>query len=246
MKLLNSHRQISRISDWLKLKRIMAWILVPFNELRRLVDQRRKHINYLMIWYLELKHLWSDNHKDDTTPLTSMILITLILPHMSKVPALFTDWIYSSMMESLVVDFHDPICLILPSTRSSILKDQPWQVSSYTMFIEKVDIWANIQLHVSLGSNFATSASHKPPFAHTDMDYFGPILEKRGRVTVQRYGVIFNSFSSRVVHLEVVYSLKTSSCNNAIWIYMSRKDPIEVLRYNNGTNPVGTKHEPIQ
>jgi hypothetical protein len=76
-----------------------------------------------------------------------------------------------------------------------------------------------------------------------DMDYFGLIELKRGRVTVKRYGVIFTCFTSRAVHLEVAHSLDTSSCINAIRRFLSRRGSVESIRSDKGTNLVGAERE---
>ena len=84
---------------------------------------------------------------------------------------------------------------------------------------------------------------NKPPCAYTGMDYFGPILVKRGRVTGNGYGVIFTCFSSRAVRLEVAYSLDTGLCINAIRRFLSLRGSVETIRSDNGTNLVGAERE---
>ena len=83
----------------------------------------------------------------------------------------------------------------------------------------------------------------KPPFAHTGMDYFGPIDIKRGRSVVKRYGVIFTCMNSRAIHLEVAHSLNTDSCVNAIRRFVARRGSVESIRSDNGTNLVGAERE---
>lgn len=81
------------------------------------------------------------------------------------------------------------------------------------------------------------------PFEHVGMDYFGPLIVKRGRSEVKRYGVIFTCMSSRGAHLEISHSLETDACINAIRRFMARRGPVKSITSDNGTNIVGAEKE---
>jgi hypothetical protein len=49
------------------------------------------------------------------------------------------------------------------------------------------------------------------PFASMGVDYFGPLMVKRGRSQVKRYGCIFTCLAMRAAHIEVAHSLDAES-----------------------------------
>lgn len=64
------------------------------------------------------------------------------------------------------------------------------------------------------------------------MDYFGPIEVRRGRI--KRYEVIFTCATSRAIHLEIASSLTTDSCIKAIRRFVARREPVDIIRSDNG------------
>ena len=82
------------------------------------------------------------------------------------------------------------------------------------------------------------------PFEHVGMDYFGPLMVKRERSEVKRYGVIFVCMSSRGTHLGIRHSLETDSSINAIRRFMAGRGPVKSISSDNGTNIVGAEKEP--
>ncbi len=83
----------------------------------------------------------------------------------------------------------------------------------------------------------------QPPFFNTGVDYFSLFTIKHGRKTEKKYGVIFSCLTSCAVHLEVANTLDTSSFLAALRRFISRRDNVNLLRSDNGTNFVGANKE---
>ncbi|XP_055602322.1 uncharacterized protein LOC129751072 isoform X2 [Uranotaenia lowii] len=74
------------------------------------------------------------------------------------------------------------------------------------------------------------------PFTHTGVDYFGPLMVKQGRSVVKRWVALFTCLTIRAVHVEIVYSLSTSSCILAIRRFIARRGSPSSFYSDNGTN----------
>ena len=81
------------------------------------------------------------------------------------------------------------------------------------------------------------------PFSHAEVDCFGPILVKQGRSHVKRYGCLFTCMSCRAIHLEVLHSLSTDSFLMTFDRFRSRREKVEHLYSDNGTNFVGANKQ---
>lgn len=64
---------------------------------------------------------------------------------------------------------------------------------------------------------------YEAAFSYTGVDYFGPLYVKFGRGTVKRYGCLFTCLVSCAVHLEMSFSLDTSSFIQAFRRFISRR-----------------------
>ena len=78
----------------------------------------------------------------------------------------------------------------------------------------------------------------EPPFTHTGIDYFRPIMVKHGRSELKRYGCIM---TVRAVHLVVAPDLTTSSFINALRRFIARRGTVKYLYSDNRSNFVGAE-----
>ena len=81
------------------------------------------------------------------------------------------------------------------------------------------------------------------PFQFTGLDYFGPILVKRARSRVKRWGCLFTCLVTRAVHLEVADSLQTDDFIMTLRCFIGRRGPPAEIFSDNGTNFRGAERE---
>ncbi|XP_036418652.1 uncharacterized protein LOC118802279 [Colossoma macropomum] len=87
-----------------------------------------------------------------------------------------------------------------------------------------------------------------PPFTYVGLDVFGPwkVTARRtrgGHAESKRWAVLFTCMSTRAVHIEVIESMDTSSCINALRRFFAIRGPAKQLRSDRGTNFVGARNE---
>lgn len=89
----------------------------------------------------------------------------------------------------------------------------------------------------------ARQAAYTAPFTFTGVDFFGPIYVTVNRHKEKRYGVLFTCLTIRAVHIEIAYSLNTSSCIMAVKNFISRRGTPREFFSDNATNFVATEKE---
>ncbi|XP_037813637.1 uncharacterized protein LOC119604840 [Lucilia sericata] len=82
----------------------------------------------------------------------------------------------------------------------------------------------------------ARLASFERPFTYVGIDFFGPLYVVVGRRREKRWGVLFTCLTVRAIHIEVAYSLDTSSCIMCIQNFISRRGSPKEVYTDNGTN----------
>lgn len=80
-------------------------------------------------------------------------------------------------------------------------------------------------------------------FSVVGLDAFGPYDVVQRRSIVKRYGCIFTCFSSRAVHLEILFSLDAQSFINAFRRFAARRGTPTKVYSDNGTNFVAGEKE---
>ena len=95
----------------------------------------------------------------------------------------------------------------------------------------------------------ARVSAFNPPFTHTGVDYFGPIIIKQGRKTrtnpgtQKRYGVLFTCMTYRAIHIELAGDLSTDSFILALKRFIARRGLPLYMWSDNGQNFVGANNE---
>ncbi len=90
--------------------------------------------------------------------------------------------------------------------------------------------------------------STSPPFTYVGLDVFGPwtVVTRRTRGGVaenKRWAILFTCMSTRAVHIEVIESMNTASCINALRRFFAVRGPAKQLRSDRGTNFIGASQE---
>ena len=82
-----------------------------------------------------------------------------------------------------------------------------------------------------------------PVFSNVGIDVFGPYYIRNYRSNIKRWLVLFTCMATRAVHLEVIFSLDTSSMINAVRRFIARRgQPLKAFS-DQGTNLTGAYND---
>ena len=73
-----------------------------------------------------------------------------------------------------------------------------------------------------------------PPFIYVGLDVFG--LWTGGAAQSKRWAILFTCMCTRGVHIEVIESMDTARCINALRRFFAVRSPAKQLRLDRGTN----------
>ena len=83
---------------------------------------------------------------------------------------------------------------------------------------------------------------HSPPFYHTAVDYFGPLVVKISRnKTAKYYGVIFTCMNCRAVHLEIATDASADEFVQVLRRFFAVRGFPSLIMSDNGTQMVGAE-----
>lgn len=87
-----------------------------------------------------------------------------------------------------------------------------------------------------------------PPFTHVGLDVFGPwnVTARRtrgGMAQSKRWAILFTCMSTRAIHIELIESMDSSSCINAIRRLFAIRGPAKTFHSDCGTNFIGASKE---
>ena len=81
--------------------------------------------------------------------------------------------------------------------------------------------------------------SRELPSTYCGIDMFVPILVKKSRKEMRRYGCLFTRLSSRAIHIESTNSLSADVFIQALRRFVSRRGNVRDIITDNDTNFVG-------
>ena len=87
------------------------------------------------------------------------------------------------------------------------------------------------------------SVAEAPPFKFCRVDMFGPFIIKQKRSQVKRYGAMFTCMSCWEVHIEITHSLDTDSSILELRRSIARRESLQTIFLDNGSNFIGSENE---
>ena len=81
--------------------------------------------------------------------------------------------------------------------------------------------------------------SGNPPFMYAGTDCFGNLYVKRGRAVLKSFGYL----TMKAVHIQMLYSLDSSSFINCFQRFIARRGMPQIMRSDNGTHFTSAQKE---
>ena len=82
-----------------------------------------------------------------------------------------------------------------------------------------------------------------PPFTYCGVDMFLPFIIKERRSEIKRHGILFTCLNSKTIHIEVANFRDTNSFILALRRFLACRGNVRFMRFDNGSNFVGTAKE---
>ena len=264
---------IARYSSWYKLKRAVAWVLrvkqllrmrslkqtdtlagkpLSVKELQSAEVAIVRHIQKATLDHEQLK----SSHLQKLSPMTSNQGILCVggrltnanIKHQAKHPWILPN---NHHVTKLIIEYyhhqfgHSGCERILAELRQRywIVKGRVAvkRILRHCIACRKRKAPPETQMMADLPDDRVSHGA--APFSTVGVDFFGPLMVKRARSELKRYGCLFTCLTTRAIHIEVCHSLETDSFINALQRFISRRGEPTEIRSDNGTNLVGAQRE---
>ena len=257
-----------RVSDWNKMKRIMAQVLRFIKICRKQLERKKAQLHvgeieeagHILIKMAQQKYLSDKITKEksiaklnpfrDVDGLLKVegrlkhsfqprqIKFPIILPKRAMITQRLIEWYHHKVQHSGRT-----------TTLNEIRSHGYWIIGMNSRV--KAVIHACVRCRIFRGRLADQKMADLPtertlelaPFTYCGVDMFGHFNIKEGRKTHKRYCAMFTCFSSRAVHLETTNCLDTDSFIMALRRFLSTRGKVRSIRSDNGLNFVGAGNE---
>jgi len=264
---------INYYSDWVRLKRGVAWMIRFMSFLRSKKDPT--FIGSLTAHEIEeaeiviLRHVQSQRYPKEIDSLKRNGVVfksSPLLPLAPKIDGtgllrvggrLGIARIAEGRRHPCIVPYDDQLATLIAryfhgrahlgiEWTLSLMRERFWIIKGRSMLkriqrdciiCKKLFAYPECQLMSDLPKERVEAG--KPAFSAVGVDCFGPVYSKVGRSQVKRYGCLFTCFSTRAIHIEMLYGLDADSFLNGLRRFVTRRGQPEVIWSDNGTNFVG-------
>ncbi|XP_037820369.1 uncharacterized protein LOC119609595 [Lucilia sericata] len=239
----------TRFSSYLKLKRIVAWVLRFINRCRKeigpgeengLTADELKNAEILLCRQAQREHFCQEIEiieNEGSLPKSSELYALCsymdensLLRVYGRVDA--ASWLPLDIRRPIILPSFHPVTELFVAHVHEKMKHQNFESTIYfVVHCRCHHLWG------SLPKDRLTP--YIRPFSYTGLDYFGPLTITIGRRHEKRWVALFTCLTIRAIHLEVAFDLSTDACILAIRNFINRRGLPTRLRSDNGKNFVG-------